>query len=234
VNSKVILTVGTPGAALRDVTVQREAIGDAFSTNTITVQALDNGIVHVAFPPSYYNTLVLDLTLALRDLNSQDKLKGLILDLRASSNGNTWSIDTTVFLLDLFSTSARGEIYTRDSVSPITLDNLESRWTLVPLVILVGPDTRGGPEIFAATMQASRGTRLFGLPTPGEVEGWETLTLPDGSALTLVTTSFRTAFGDEIGVTGLRPDKLIEADWDSLSPTHDPVLDAAWEYLNGR
>ena len=62
----------------------------------------------------------------------------------------------------------------------------------VPLMLLIGPDTEGSPEIFAAALQSTGRARLIGMPTPGAVEGFTEVPLPDGSRMFLAPSSFRT------------------------------------------
>ena len=51
----------------------------------------------------------------------------------------------------------------------------------MPLVLIVGADTSGTPEVFAAALQAAGRAVVVGQPTAGAVQGFETISLPDGS-----------------------------------------------------
>jgi len=101
----------------------------------------------------------------------------------------------------------------------------------LPLVILVGPDTEGSPEIFAAALQESGRAAVVGLPTSGNIFGYETVPLPDGSRLTLAISSYKTESGRDLGENGVEPDVIIESDWDEVSEADDPPLRKAIEII---
>jgi C-terminal processing protease CtpA/Prc len=87
--------------------------------------------------------------------------------------------------------------------------------------------------MFAAALQANGRASVLGLTTPGALEGMTPYFLPDGSRLFLPTSSYRTADGQEVGLNGVIPDVIIEAEWDTVTVTDDPVLDAALEAVRG-
>ena len=97
----------------------------------------------------------------------------------------------------------------------------------MPLVILIGPDTQGLPEIFAGALSDAGRAILVGLPTPGAIQGYEDFPLPDGSRLFLATSSFRTHKGTDFASSGLQPDIVVNSDWDTVTSDSDPVLEAA-------
>jgi carboxyl-terminal processing protease len=101
----------------------------------------------------------------------------------------------------------------------------------VPLVVLTGPDTEGTPEIFAAALQASGRAIVIGQDTPGSVQGFAEIALPDGSRMFLATSSYRTTTGVDLAAIGVTPDVVIDADWDSFTTTDDPVIEAALAYI---
>jgi C-terminal processing protease CtpA/Prc len=135
-------------------------------------------------------------------------------------------------MLTLFGNGEVGEYYTRDGSDPLAIEgrNLAGSQT-VPMMILVGPDTEGAPEIFAAALQSAGRARLIGLPTPGSVEGITEVPLPDGSRMFLATSSFRTPDNVDLADTGLTPDVAVNGDWDQISSEQDPVLAAALSLL---
>jgi C-terminal processing protease CtpA/Prc len=56
--------------------------------------------------------------------------------------------------------------------------------------------------------------------------------LPDGSTLSLLTTTYRTPRGRDIGELGVRPNVMLDVDWDSVTPEDDPVRNAALATLD--
>ena len=102
----------------------------------------------------------------------------------------------------------------------------------VPLVVLVGANTSGQPEILAASLQAGKRATAIGEATAGAIEVTEAFYLPDGSRIFIETASFRLADGAELGNTGLQPNIVLEEGWDDIAPGKDPVLEKAIELLN--
>ena len=98
-------------------------------------------------------------------------------------------------------------------------------------MVLVGPDTRQEPELFAQFLQANGRAQVFGLPTIGDTEGFAAIALPDGSRMSYVAQSYRDSTGVDISTTGLTPAHLMSQDWDSYPDTADPVLDAAMQAI---
>jgi len=135
-------------------------------------------------------------------------------------------------MLTLFANGNLGEFYTRTGTTPVqvTGHDVAGSQTL-PLVALVASDTAGTPEIFAAALQASHRAVVVGMPTHGAVLGFDEIALPDGSRLTLATSSFRTTTNLNMAVAGLTPDHVINADWDSYTLATDPILEAGLALL---
>jgi C-terminal processing protease CtpA/Prc len=157
-------------------------------------------------------------------------LKGIILDLRvARSDANGWPISQ---MLTLFTTGKQGEFYTRTGTTPIEVTGLDVGGSqTLPLVVLVASDTAGTPEIFAAALQAAHRAVVVGQVTHGAVLGFDDLALPDGSRLTLATSSYRTSTHLDMASAGVTPDHVIDADWDSYTLDTDPILEAGLALL---
>jgi C-terminal processing protease CtpA/Prc len=149
----------------------------------------------------------------------------LILDLRVAGSSRGWPLEE---MLTVFHDGTVGEFYNRAESQTIEItgqDILSSQ--TVPLVLLVGSNTSGFPEILAASLQSSNRAILIGSPTSGSVETSSSFYLPDGSLAYVESGSFRLSNGEELGQNGIKPDVLIGADWDEVVPDADPVLDAA-------
>ena len=224
----VTLTVQTPGETARQLLLQRAPI-----TATDVLRGGNLTSVNVAY---YRLPVVADANMAaaiaedLATISQTAKLRGIILDLRiARSDANDWPLSQ---MLTLFTTGKLGEFYTRTGSTPIetTGQNVGGSQTL-PLVVLVAGDTAGTPEIFAAALQAAHRAVVVGAPTHGAVLGFSDLALPDGSRLTLATSSFRTSANVDLATAGAKPDHLVDADWDSYTLDNDPILATAFSLL---
>jgi carboxyl-terminal processing protease len=231
--SSVTLHVQTPGEAARSVEVTRAKLTSTGQIESRLIDGTNYG--YVLFPPVAYQALATDVANALQDFTTDQTLEGLVLDLRIANSPGGWPLDD---LYSLFNEGLVGEFYQRRTDDVLELEvqaqDVSSSQT-VPLVILIGKNTAGFPEIFAAGLQKNERATLIGEPTPGAVETASPFYLPDGSQVFIEITSFRLVPNDgEIGNSGVQPDILVEADWDEIAPDADPVLDAAVETLGSQ
>ncbi len=227
-DSTVVLTVQSPDGPRREVTIERAQIQAADVLRGGYLE--DLGVAYYRIPVAAESTLGQTIAENLLSIGEDQPLNGLIIDLRVARSGNgSWPLSQ---MLTLFGNGEVGEYYTRDGSDPLAIEgrNLAGSQT-VPMMILVGPDTEGAPEIFAAALQSAGRARLIGLPTPGSVEGITEVPLPDGSRMFLATSSFRTPDNVDLADTGLTPDVAVNGDWDQISSEQDPVLAAALSLL---
>lgn len=225
--SDVVIIARTPGEAEREVVVTR---GDIQSSSaTIEVQRIgpQEDIAYILFPPAPYPNMLDGIFSQIETLSAEQPLSGLILDLRIVGQSDAWPVAE---MFTVFGSGDLGEIYTREGSTPLDIEGRDVLMSQsLPLAILVGPDTRGTLEMFAAALQTSGRAQVFGLTTPGLLEGVTPFFLPDGSRLLVPTSSYRTPDGRETGLDGVIPDVVIEADWDEVTTENDPVLEAAVE-----
>ncbi|MBL8055932.1 MAG: PDZ domain-containing protein [Anaerolineales bacterium] len=223
-DTSVTLTVQSPGQPRRDVTLQR---GTITATDAPRGGALGNtGVVYYRVPVASGPELA---QLIAGDLSASQPVSpttGIILDLRLAGATSGWPL---LEMLTLFTTGDLGEFYSRTTTEPLSVDGSDVAGSqTTPLVLLIGPDTRGAVEIFAGILQGAGRARLFGLPTPGAMEGFSEFDLPDGSQLSIATSSFRLPDGTDLAVGGLVPDQAVDSDWDTFAGADDdPVLSAA-------
>jgi C-terminal processing protease CtpA/Prc len=172
-----------------------------------------------------------DVRTAIQELTTNRKLEGLILDLRVAGSARGWPLQD---LLTMFYDGNVGEFYNRAKQTQALAvqgeDYLSSQ--TVPLIILIGANTSGQPEILAASLQASKRATTVGEATAGAIEATEGFYLPDGSRIFVETASFRLTNGADLGNAGIQPDIDLEAGWDDIHPGNDPVLEKAIDLLD--
>lgn len=227
-DSPVTLTVQTPGQQRREVTITRGQItsGDPLRGGLLGTSGLLYYRIPVAAPSDMADLIAQDLT---EKANAQT-LSGVILDLRVASSNVNWPLEQ---MLALFGDGPLGAVYTRQASQPLEVLGVDAGGSQdLPLVILIGPDTRGVPEVFASFLQAAGRATLLGLPTPGEIDILSSIALPDGSRLALATTSFKLPDGADPALTGVSPDQRVDSDWDTHDEDTDPARDAAIEALS--
>ncbi len=221
--SEVTLKVRPPGKPARDVVVTR---GSLSAADTLRVGSVAGGAIgYILFPVVSSTDLTDEVLGSLQTLTEDGDLEGLILDLRIASTGSSWPLGE---MMALFADGDLGEVYTRTATETLTVEgrNVMNSQN-VPLAIIVGPDTRGRPEIFAAAMQAIGRAAVIGLPTSGFVETVDEFPMPDGSRAFIITSSYRSPSGRDVGQAGVEPDVLVELDWDAVTTSDDPVRNAA-------
>jgi C-terminal processing protease CtpA/Prc len=168
-----------------------------------------------------------DLLPVLTNLSLNKDLKGLILDLRISNAASGWPLQS---MLSLFEDGNVGEIYNRTQSQALQITGQDVHGSQkIPLVILVGENTKGLSEVFTAAMQAAGRAKVVGSTTTGDIETLNGYLLPDGSQIFIADASFRFSGQDQIGKTGIVPDVLVDSRWDQILSNQDPVIDAAMQ-----
>ena len=226
--SSVKLSIQSPGSTERSIDVKRGKLTSTGKLEATTISGTNYG--YLLFPPVGYSTLLDDVTKSLQTLSTNRTLEGVILDLRITGSTRGWPLED---LYNMFYHGALGEFYNRDKKQSVELkgqDVFNSQ--KVPLIILVGQNTTGFPEILAGSLQMHKRATVIGETTPGAIETSSSYYLPDGSEAFIETTSFVLPNGDEIGTTGVVPDISLQQGWDEVLPNHDPVLDRAVQYLD--
>jgi carboxyl-terminal processing protease len=217
----VTLEVSSPGAFKRTVKVTR---GKVTAADTLQAFLLgDARIVYLRFPVSPDASLAQQIAGVMQTIEAQGPgVNGLVLDLRVARSSGDWPLSQ---MLTLFGTGKLGEFYTRKDSTPISIEGVDVGGSQkLPIAILVGPDTEGQSEIFAAALQASGRATVIGLPTAGKIFGYSTLPLPDGSRLTVAVSSYKTQAGNDLSNTGVKPDLALPDDWDQVDDGNDPLI----------
>ena len=225
--TQVVLEVASPEQARREVTVERGevAIGDALRGG-ILAPGFIYLLVRVTVDASLFETLAG----LLQDMLEQDQtVVALVLDLRIAGSGSEWPLNE---MLSLLGDGLAGHFNSRAGIQPLDIQGTDfANSQSLPLAVLVGPDTSGAPEVFAAALQAIGRGPIVGLPTSGSVLSFQSHILLDGSLLTFAESSFVTPDGTDLSLNGLTPDLIVELDWDQVQAGSDPVLLKALELL---
>ncbi|MCK7505781.1 MAG: S41 family peptidase [Desulfobacterales bacterium] len=184
---------------------------------------------YLLFPPISYEGMLEDVLSTMQVLTTGRTLEGLILDLRIAGSSGGWPLNE---LFTLFHDGAVGEFYNRTPQEPVQVEGQDLFTSQsVPMVILVGRNTQGFPEILAGGLQMHERAVVIGEATGGRIESSTAYLLPDGSRVYIETNSFVLPNGAEIGFNGVQPDVEIEAGWDDVFLNNDPVIDAAIRQL---
>ena len=224
--SVVSLNVRSPNQQPRDVAVTRGRVQLTEGANRLRYALLrESDIGYLLLPRQTTSSLVTEVAQSLTLLTQQTALRGVILDLRIAALGSGWPLEE---MLTLFADGALGEMYTTQETLPVEIAGQDVAGSQsLPLALLIGPDTEGLPEIFAAALQSSGRAVLFGTRTSGDIENNHLVPLPDGSRVLISSTSYRTSTGLDVGLSGLEPNLAVRFDWDAVTEQVDPVRDAS-------
>jgi carboxyl-terminal processing protease len=228
--TSVTLSIQSPGTPERSVEVERGRLTSTGELKAFNITNTDYG--YLLFPPVGYDTLTQDVARSLQVLTSNRRMEGLVLDLRIASSSRTWPLES---LYAMFHDGELGEFYNRDNEQAIQVTGQDVNGSQeVPLVILVGENTTGLPEVFAAGLQMQERATVIGSTTPGAVESATSFYLPDGSQAFVESTSFVLPDGRQVGTTGVIPDIPMPMGWDEILPDRDPVIDRAVRHLDAQ
>jgi carboxyl-terminal processing protease len=166
---------------------------------------------------------------AIKELNKEAPLKGLILDLRNNPGG---LLDESIFVSSQFIDEGvitieklKGDEEQVFEAQPggVALD--------VPLVVLVNRGSASASEIVAGAIQDSDRGTVLGEQTFGKGTVQIPHTLSDGSELRVTIAEWLTPTGKQISGEGIVPDVYVERTQEDFVEGLDPQLERAIQFL---
>jgi len=136
-------------------------------------------------------------------------------------------------ILENFVTGRLGQFVSRAASRPLDVDaNPIQNSQTVPIVVVVSKDTVSYGEIFAGVLRDSRGAKVVGETSLGNVEVLHGYDFDDGSQVWIASETFFPEHSDENWEdTGIVPDVQAFAEWDSFYFETDPSIAAAVKLL---
>jgi carboxyl-terminal processing protease len=229
--SVVRLTIRSPGAPPRTLDLTRRAIdSDAFVQ--VEAQRLPGGRIGLLRIDTFYIEAIDErVRTELDHLLEGGPLDGLIVDVRDNGGGR---LDLMLSTIGLFADGGTiGNSIGRRDTNRLRVPRGETLPGLdkTPMVVLVGPETVSAAEMFAAGMRVLERARIVGTPSAGNTENLVPHDLSDGSRLWLAELNYHQPDGSEIEGHGVRPDRVVDAEWWRYDPPDDPQIKAAIEEL---
>ena len=201
IGSRVVLSVVHHGAnASEDVSITRAKI----DLKTVESQLLDGHIGYVKVR-GFHETTLQELEKGLGRL-SQQKIGGLILDLRNNPGGLlSQSVKVCYLFVDEGLTVVSTEGRLRNQTSRF-MSNGGGQYRQYPLIVLINAGSASGSEIVAGALQDLQKATVIGTKSYGKGSVQTIFPLQDGSGLRLTTAHYFTPSGRSIDHIGITPD----------------------------
>jgi C-terminal peptidase prc len=226
----VTITAAHPGGEPFDLTLVRRQITGALPIDYCLVPGTRIGYL---FLPGFDDATIPDqVRAALEALTAGGPLDGLVLDNRQNGGG---ALSVVEPILGFFTEGTVGYFVNHDGERPlsITPQDIGGSQT-VPLAVLVDVDTASFGEVVSGILQNSRGARVVGRTTLGNVETLWGYDFEDGSRAWIAHDTFQpvdlsNGIWEE---TGIQPDVSVPTRWDLFTEANDPALAVAVELLS--
>ncbi len=168
---------------------------------------------------------------AIRALEAEGQLKGLILDLRDNPGG---LLDEAGMVASQFIDKGTITIERQKGGKDEVMEAQPGGVALdVPLVVLVNRGSASASEIVAGAIKENGRGKLVGEQTFGKGTVQLPQTLSDGSELRVTIAEWLTPNKEQINGQGIVPDIVVERTQADFVDGRDPQLDRAVEYLSG-
>jgi carboxyl-terminal processing protease len=231
--SEIELTIGRPGESQPfEVTLVRNTIKVA----SVRKKWLEPGYGYIRVA-QFQSSTGADVRKALKKLMSEEKLKGLVLDLRNNPGGILRaSVDVAGLFLD-----GGNVVYTDGRV-----DNADMSYDAdpldatdgAPIVVLINQGSASASEIVAGALQDHSRAVIMGTESFGKGSVQTILPLSDSRAIKLTTALYFTPNGRSIQAEGIVPDILVErakvTAYDNRRRTTEADLSGHLDNANGK
>jgi len=244
-NEAVKIMRGKPNTSI-DLTIVREGEPKPFvisiTREIIRVKSVKNRMLEPGFGyvriTNFQSRTTTDLLKAISDLQKEERLKGMVLDLRNNPGGvlNGAVGVSDAFIDDGLIVYTEGRI---DDSSHRYLATPGDSLNGAPLVVLVNGGSASASEIVAGAIQDHKRGIIMGTKSFGKGSVQTIQELRNGSAVKLTTARYFTPNGRSIQATGIEPDiklstvKLSEADEKARETYSESDLEGRLNNPNG-
>jgi carboxyl-terminal processing protease len=199
--TKVNLTIAREG---ENKPLEFSIIRDVIPLKSVRHYLLTPEIAYVRIS-TFQSKTTRGLSFALEKLEAEQKLKGLILDLRNNPGGLLSQAEgvSDLFLDSGVIVSTKGRISSQDRETLASQDDIERTY---PIIVLVNGGSASAAEIVAGALQDNKRALILGSRTFGKGSVQTILPLSDGTALRLTTARYYTPSGKSIQLSGIDPD----------------------------
>lgn len=204
--TKVTITIMREGfEKTKDFVMERDII----QVKSVRAKVLDDGYGYIRIAQFQERTDD-DLEKALKTLQAQAPLKGLVLDLRNDPGG---LLDQAVRVSEHFVDEGKLIVYTegREKDSKMRFTSRKgAKEKNYPIVVLINSGSASASEIVAGCLQDHKRAVVMGVQSFGKGSVQTIIPLSDNSGLRLTTARYYTPSGRSIQAKGITPDIVAE------------------------
>lgn len=203
--SEIRLTIVREG---KDQPLEITLVRDIIKVRSVRGRMLEPGYGYIRIAQFQINTGP-DMVDAIKKLQKEDVLKGLILDLRNNPGG---VLQAAVDAADVFLDSGL-VVYTEGRVSAGNFQYHAKPGDLLnnlPVVVLVNEGSASASEILAGALQDHHRAVIVGTNSFGKGSVQTVMQISEDKAIKLTTALYYTPNGRSIQAEGIRPDILVE------------------------
>ncbi|NOY98705.1 MAG: hypothetical protein GXP40_05815 [Chloroflexi bacterium] len=179
--------------------------------------------------PNFEGDAAFNIEQAIRDMEAEAPLDGLIVDVRHNPGGNS-DESAAVFadgIVGTLGTLREGETRTVYRIrGPV-------KWnTTTPMAVLTDGSSHSAADYFPAAMKELGRATIVGMPSAGNTEGITSFGLADGTLIRLAVSTLMLNDGTLLEGIGVTPDVQVPlGEWGLRQRPYDVQLQAAIDYL---
>ncbi|MEK7372543.1 MAG: S41 family peptidase [candidate division NC10 bacterium] len=204
--TKIIISIMREGfPEPKDFEITREQI----HVQSVRAVPLEAGIEYIRLR-QFQEQTAQDMEAALDKFTKNDKIQGLVLDLRNNPGG---LLTSAVEVSERFIEAGKLVVYTEGRVRNQNMRfqaNAKRVYADFPIVVLVNQGSASASEIVAGALQDHGRAVVLGTQTFGKGSVQTIIPLSDGSGLRLTTAKYFTPKGRSIQGKGVTPDIIVE------------------------
>ncbi len=204
--TKIIISIMREGfTEPKDFEITREQI----HVQSVRAVPLEAGIEYIRLR-QFQEQTAQDMEAALDKFTKNDKIQGLVLDLRNNPGG---LLTSAVEVSERFIEAGKLVVYTEGRVRNQNMRfqaNAKRVYSDFPIVVLVNQGSASASEIVAGALQDHGRAVVLGTQTFGKGSVQTIIPLSDGSGLRLTTAKYFTPKGRSIHGKGVTPDIIVE------------------------
>ena len=164
-----------------------------------------------SFTEKAYQETVKNLSLRVKELGSEDKVEGIILDLRDNPGG---LLDQSIAISELFLDYGKDIVSTkgRDNIvfGAFKSNNKKPFLPNKPIIVLINGGSASASEIVAGALQDNKRALIVGTKSFGKGSVQSVLPTPMDGAIKMTTARYYTPSGRSIQAKGIEPDILVK------------------------